>query len=56
MLDRVGGEVARATSIVRAAETTSSLPSSLAKYVAYESHLKVLRERMASRDPAGACV
>lgn len=34
--------------IVRAAETTSSLPSSLTKYVAYESHLKVLRERMAS--------
>lgn len=34
--------------IIRAAETTSSLPSSLAKYVAYESHLKVLRERMAS--------
>jgi len=34
--------------IVRAAETTSSLPSSLAKYVAYESHLKMLRERMAS--------
>lgn len=34
--------------IVRAAESTSSLPSSLTKYVAYESHLKVLRERMAS--------
>lgn len=34
--------------IVRAAETTSSLPSSLTKYVAYESHLKLLRERMAS--------
>lgn len=34
--------------IVRAAETTSSLPSSLAKYVTYESHLRLLRERMAS--------
>lgn len=34
--------------IVRAAETTSSVPASLAKYVTYESHLRMLRERMAS--------
>lgn len=34
--------------IVRAAESTSNLPSSLSKYVAYESHLKVLRDRMVS--------
>lgn len=34
--------------IVHAADATSDLSSSLAKYVAYESHLKALRERMTS--------
>lgn len=34
--------------IVRAAERTSSLPESLARYVVYEGHLRALRERLTS--------
>jgi general secretion pathway protein F len=34
--------------IVRAAESTSSLPAALTKFVAHESHVRVLRERMTS--------
>ena len=34
--------------IVRAAETTSNLPAALSKFVAYDAHIRSLRERMAS--------
>jgi general secretion pathway protein F len=34
--------------IVRAAERTSNLAASLSKYVTYESHLRLLRERLTS--------